>query len=153
MSKKGRVENMKKRINDVTKFGRFCRVIRAERDLLQKEMAKELGMEPSTLCAYEMGRNKVPQMIAYKIADVYNLTEERRNELLSIINEFNEAFKRTTQEKRANTKRKEIELEEASELKEQLDRIEKKIDNCFNKTNDLHNILISLSTKKKKRGF
>lgn len=97
---------MNTRINEPTKFGRLCRIIRIERDLFQKEMAKDLKMQAGTLCSYELGRSKIPQRLPLAIADLYNLSEEKKQELIDAVNEHNKAFSKRTAEKIAESRKK-----------------------------------------------
>lgn len=139
---------MKTRKNEITEFGKFVRIIRAERDLYQSEMAKDLGISPNALCGYELGRNRIPQRLAYTIADVYGLSDEKKNELIDIINKNNEKKREITAQKRKQTT---IENSiKKQEEKTQLETIEKKLDFCIDKLNDLHTILVTLSKKKRR---
>ena len=142
---------MKQRKYEITEFGKFVRILRAEHNEYQKDMANNLKMEATNLCSYELGRHKIPQRLAYTIADVYKLSDEKKEELINIINNHNISRLRHTEQKRKETQQK---LEEEKATKEQddrLDRIESKLDICISNLNSLMTMLSE--TNKKKRWF
>ena len=57
--------------NDILKYERI-RNTRIDKDLTQKQVAKELNIAPNTLSQYETGTRNIPNEILIKLADLYN---------------------------------------------------------------------------------
>lgn len=57
----------------MTEFGIFNRILRVEREIKQKDMAKVLGVSTSYLSSIEVGRRPIRQETVKKIISKYNL--------------------------------------------------------------------------------
>ena len=79
----------------VTKFGKYLRVLRMDRGELLKDMADKLELVPSYLSSIENGKRTPANDIVNKIADVYSLSSEAYEGLLS-------AFEETVEEVKIN---------------------------------------------------
>lgn len=143
---------MRQRKYEITEFGKFVRVLRAEHNEYQKDMANNLGTIATNLCSYELGRSKIPQRLAYTIADVYKLSDEKKDELINIINNHNMSKLRHTEQKRQETqlRHQKEKVIQAREQDDKLDRIEGKLDICIS---NLNSLMTMLSENKKKRWF
>ena len=66
----------------LSEFGIAIRKIRLDRQMLLKTMADDLGVTPAALSAVETGRRKVPKKWLDTIIELYDLSEEERDELI-----------------------------------------------------------------------
>ena len=71
----------------VTKLGIFLRKLRLDNNEIMKDMAEKLGVSPSFLSAIENGKKKMPDSWTDIIIDLYDLDEEKQNELIIAIEE------------------------------------------------------------------
>ena len=71
----------------VTKLGIFLRKLRLDNNEIMKDMAKKLGVSPSFLSAVENGKKKMPDTWLDSIINLYDLDEEKQNELMISIEE------------------------------------------------------------------
>ncbi len=69
----------------LTTFGKFCRVLRIERNELLKDMADALDVSSAFLSAVENGKKEIPSNWLDKISDVYSLTGDIVEELATAI--------------------------------------------------------------------
>lgn len=58
----------------MTKFGETLKCLRLSREITQDELAKVLGVSPSTIGMYESGRRQPNFEMEEKIADYFNVT-------------------------------------------------------------------------------
>ena len=65
----------------LTEFGKILRKIRIDNQELLKDMAKKLGVSSAYLSAVETGKRKVPNGWVTKVANLYALDEESKDEL------------------------------------------------------------------------
>ena len=66
----------------LSEFGIAIRKIRLDRQMLLKTMADDLGVTPAALSAVETGSRKVPKKWLDTIIELYDLSEEERDELI-----------------------------------------------------------------------
>ncbi|HCB93200.1 MAG TPA: XRE family transcriptional regulator [Selenomonas sp.] len=69
----------------VTAFGKFCRKLRIDRGQIMLNMAESLQVSPAFLSAVENGKKNIPAHWGQKIIELYRLSEEKSQELLSAI--------------------------------------------------------------------
>ena len=77
----------------VTKFGKFCRKLRIERDEILRDMAKVFNVTVSYLSAVENGVRAIPTGWKEILIDAYNLTVNEIKELEMAIIDTNEEIK------------------------------------------------------------
>lgn len=65
----------------LTDFGRFLRKIRIDSGETLKDMAEKLNVSAAYLSAVEMGKRNIPEQWVNKISELYNLSEEEKNNL------------------------------------------------------------------------
>ena len=65
----------------LTEFGKILRKIRIDNQELLKDMAKKLGVSSAYLSAVETGKRKVPNGWVTKVANLYVLDGESKDEL------------------------------------------------------------------------
>lgn len=65
----------------LTEFGKILRKIRIDNQELLKDMAKKLGVSSAYLSAVETGKRKVPSDWVPKVAALYTLDRESKDEL------------------------------------------------------------------------
>lgn len=65
----------------LTDFGRFLRKIRIDSGEILKDMAEKLNVSAAYLSAVEMGKRNIPEQWVNKISELYNLSEEEKNNL------------------------------------------------------------------------
>lgn len=71
----------------VTKLGIFLRKLRLDNNEIMKDMAEKLGVSPSFLSAVENGKKKMPDSWLDSIINLYDLDQEKQNELMISIEE------------------------------------------------------------------
>lgn len=71
----------------ITALGIFLRKLRLDVDEIMKEMAEKLEVSPSFLSAVENGKKKIPDTWYDMIVRLYDLTEDKQNELIISIEE------------------------------------------------------------------
>ncbi|MCR4600120.1 MAG: helix-turn-helix domain-containing protein [Clostridia bacterium] len=81
-----------------TSFGEFVRVLRIRHNELMGDMAEMLGVKVSFLSAVETGKKNVPAEWIRKIAEHYNLTEEKQDELREAVEESRTQYKIVTKD-------------------------------------------------------
>lgn len=69
----------------ITTFGKFCRILRMDRDQLLKDMADLLGVSSAFLSSVENGKKEVPASWFEKIKLLYSLDEKKSEELFNAI--------------------------------------------------------------------
>ena len=69
----------------VTKFGKFCRILRIEHNQLLKDMADALDVSSAFLSAVENGKKEIPSTWLEKISTLYSLTESTAEQLATAI--------------------------------------------------------------------
>lgn len=74
-------------------FGEFIRKYRLGNSLLQKDMAKALGIKPAYLSGMETGSKPIPAGFCEKIADVYGFDNQQKSALQKSIDESQTAVK------------------------------------------------------------
>lgn len=74
----------------VSNFGKCVRRIRDKQNDSLRQMAIKLGISAAFLSAMEVGRKQIPIEYAEKIKEIYDLSEEEKNELEDSIYETNE---------------------------------------------------------------
>ena len=62
-------------------FGRFLRKIRIDCGEILKDMAEKLNVSAAYLSAIETGKRNIPEQWVNKISELYNLSEEEKNNL------------------------------------------------------------------------
>ena len=65
----------------LTEFGSILRKLRIDRRELLKDMAEKLGVSSAYLSAVETGKRKVPAGWETRIAEIYGLSKEQKEEL------------------------------------------------------------------------
>lgn len=76
------MENVKEEIiKMLTDFGRFLRKIRIDCGEILKDMAEKLNVSAAYLSAVEMGKRNIPEQWVNRISELYNLSEEEKNNL------------------------------------------------------------------------
>ena len=65
----------------LTEFGKILRKLRIDNQELLKDMANRLGVSSAYLSAVETGKRKVPSDWTAKVATLYSLKGEQREEL------------------------------------------------------------------------
>ena len=76
------MENVKEEIiKMLTDFGRFLRKIRTDCGEILKDMAEKLNVSAAYLSAVEMGKRNIPEQWVNRISELYNLSEEEKNNL------------------------------------------------------------------------
>lgn len=70
----------------LTKFGRFVRELRIERNELMKDMAEKFGVSVSKLSSVEVGKTEIPNEWPEKLIYAYNLNEEEIQKLKDSLN-------------------------------------------------------------------
>lgn len=66
-------------------FATFCRKLRIDNNQILKDMADSLNVSSSYLSAVENGKRKIPDDWYEKISNLYHLTEDKKEELFTII--------------------------------------------------------------------
>lgn len=69
----------------VSKFGKFLRKLRIDKNLILKDMADMLGVTSSMLSSVENGKKSVPLDWEEKISSAYDLTDDQNEELHNTI--------------------------------------------------------------------
>ncbi len=69
----------------ITTFGKFCRILRMDRDQLLKDMADLLDVSSAFLSSVENGKKEVPSSWFEKIKLLYSLDEKKSEELFNAI--------------------------------------------------------------------
>ncbi len=69
----------------ITSFGKFCRILRIERNELLKDMAENLGVSSAFLSAVENGKKEIPSSWFDKIKTLYALTDDVAKQLSTAI--------------------------------------------------------------------
>ncbi len=77
----------------LTTFGKFCRVLRIERNELLKDMADALGVSSAFLSAVENGKKEIPSKWLDKIKEVYSLTGNAAEELATAIDSSRKEYR------------------------------------------------------------
>jgi len=76
------MENVKEEIiKMLTDFGRFLRKIRIDCGEILRDMAEKLNVSAAYLSAVEMGKRNIPEQWVNRISELYNLSEEEKNNL------------------------------------------------------------------------
>jgi len=71
----------------ITQFGKFCRKLRIEKGEILKDMSDKLGVTSAYLSSVENAKRNVPKDWKEKLSELYDLSEEQKNELeIAIIN-------------------------------------------------------------------
>ena len=70
-----------------TSIGKFLRGLRIENQEILKDMADRLEVSSAFLSAVENGKKKMPDSWYEKLANLYTLTEEQREELKKAVME------------------------------------------------------------------
>ena len=68
-------------MGELTQLGKFLRKLRIDRSELLRDMAKKLDVALSFLSAVENGKKNMPSDWIIKLADIYSLTDDQKNEL------------------------------------------------------------------------
>lgn len=69
----------------LSEFATFCRKLRIDNNQILKDMADSLNVSSSYLSAVENGKRKIPDDWYEKISNLYHLTEDKKEELFTII--------------------------------------------------------------------
>lgn len=69
----------------VTNFGKYLRKLRIDKEEKLEDMADKLSVSSAYLSAIELGKRNIPQDMLYKIANIYNLSEDNISDLKYII--------------------------------------------------------------------
>ncbi len=69
----------------VTVFGKFCRKLRVDNEIIMRDMAMELKVSTAFLSSVETGKKEVPGNWAEKLIDAYNLKEDESQCLFDAI--------------------------------------------------------------------
>ena len=77
----------------LTKFGKFCRKLRIERNEILKDMSEKLGVTVSYLSAVENGNRAIPDEWKAGLIKIYNLNDLEIHELKIAIIDTNEEIK------------------------------------------------------------
>jgi transcriptional regulator with XRE-family HTH domain len=65
--------------------GKILKIIRVNREIPQKELARLLGVNQSYIAQLENGQKPITRKLDSKLKEVLNLTEENLIELFSIV--------------------------------------------------------------------
>ena len=69
----------------ITTFGKFCRILRMDRDQLLKDMADLLDVSSAFQSSVENGKKEVPSSWFEKIKLLYSLDEKKSEQLFNAI--------------------------------------------------------------------
>ncbi len=67
--------------NNITSFGRLLRQLRERKGDSLRDLATKLDISAAFLSAMEIGKKKIPNDYACRIAEIYNLNSEELKEL------------------------------------------------------------------------
>ncbi len=82
----------------LTSFGKFLRILRINNGEILKDMADKLNVSVSFLSAVENGKKEVPSLWEEKIADIYSLNSNEKDELAEAILKSKKEVKISLQE-------------------------------------------------------
>lgn len=77
----------------LTKFGKYCRKLRIERNEILKDMSEKLGVTVSYLSAVENGNRSIPADWQDKLSQMYALNDLEAHELKIAIIDTNEEIR------------------------------------------------------------
>lgn len=77
----------------LTKFGKYCRKLRIERNEILKDMSEKLGVTVSYLSAVENGNRSIPADWQDKLSKIYALNDLEVHELKIAIIDTNEEIR------------------------------------------------------------
>lgn len=116
----------------LNEFGIAIRKVRLDRQLLLKNMADDLGVTSAFLSSVETGKRRVPNGWVEKIAELYALSEEERDNLQQASNMSVQNLKIPVAQ--ATTKQKELAFSFAKALDGLTDEDVERIMNAINAT-------------------
>jgi HTH-type transcriptional regulator, competence development regulator len=79
--KSDEINSFRRKIEMITKFGKFVRHLRLDHDIILKEMADTLGVSPAMLSGVENGKKSIPLDWEKKLVIGYQLDLEQQKEL------------------------------------------------------------------------